>query len=84
MGRPDPECRSVITRERSPLRESRTAGSVRGAASNRRPCRDSGLSAAHGRQPNSERTGDLARLLWLRRAASLEVARRLARAVARA
>src|SRR5216684_2041284 len=40
------ECRSVITRERSPLRESRTVGSVRGAASNRRPYRDSKISSA--------------------------------------
>jgi hypothetical protein len=40
MGRPNPECRSVITQERSPLRESRTVGSVRGVASNRCPYRD--------------------------------------------
>lgn len=30
----------AITQERSPVRESRTPGSVRGAASNRRPYRD--------------------------------------------
>lgn len=30
MGRPKPECRSVIARERSPSRASRTMGSVRG------------------------------------------------------
>jgi hypothetical protein len=41
MGHPNPERWSVITRERSPLRESRTVGSVRGAASNRCPYRDS-------------------------------------------
>ena len=40
MGRPNPERCHVITRERSPVRESRTPGSVRGAASNCRPYRD--------------------------------------------
>ena len=41
MGHPDLERRSGITRDRSPVRESRTPGSVRGARSNARPYRDS-------------------------------------------
>ena len=40
MGCPNPERRSGITRDRSPVRESRTPGSVRGARSNARPYRD--------------------------------------------
>ena len=40
MGHSNSERRSGITRDRSPVRESRTPGSVRGAASNRRPYRD--------------------------------------------
>src|SRR5216683_5898177 len=39
-GRHSPERRSRSTFGRSPLRESRTAGSVRGAVSNHRPYRD--------------------------------------------
>ena len=40
MGRQNPERCSGITRDRSPVRESRTPGSVRGARSNARPYRD--------------------------------------------
>jgi len=40
IGDPSPERRSRLTFDRSPVRESRTPGSVRGAASNRRPYRD--------------------------------------------
>ncbi len=51
------EPRCAKTRDRSPVRESRTPGSARGAASNRRPYRDCGnvgeLSAFSG-QPKAE------------------------------
>jgi hypothetical protein len=40
MGCPSPERHSGFTRDRSPVRESRTPGSVRGARSNARPYRD--------------------------------------------
>ena len=40
MGRPSPECRSRLTFDRSPVRESRTPGSARGAGGNFRPYRD--------------------------------------------
>jgi hypothetical protein len=39
-GLPGPERRSRLTAGRSPVRESRTPGSVRGAVSNHRPYRD--------------------------------------------
>ena len=37
MGRPSPECRSRLTFDRSPVRESRTPGSARGAGGNSCP-----------------------------------------------
>jgi hypothetical protein len=40
MGRPSPECRSRPTFDRSPVRESRTPGSARGAGGNSRSYRD--------------------------------------------
>ena len=40
MGRPSPECRSRLTFDRSPVRESRTPGSARGAGGNSRSYRD--------------------------------------------
>jgi hypothetical protein len=40
MGAPHPERRNGITQDRSPVRESRTPGSARGACSNARPYRD--------------------------------------------
>jgi methylmalonyl-CoA mutase len=40
MGRPSPECRSRWTFDKSPVRESRTPGSARGAGGNFRPYRD--------------------------------------------
>lgn len=40
MGRPSPECRSRLTFDRSPVRESRTPGSARGAGGNSCPYRD--------------------------------------------
>jgi hypothetical protein len=43
MGRHNPERCHVTTCERSPVRESRTPGSVRGALSNERPYRDVNL-----------------------------------------
>ena len=39
-GSPKPERRNGITQDRSPVRESRTPGSARGAVSNHRPYRD--------------------------------------------
>ena len=42
MGRPSPECRSRLTFDRSPVRESRTPGSARGAGGNSCPYRDAG------------------------------------------
>jgi hypothetical protein len=40
MGRPSPEHRPRLTSGRSPVRESRTPGSARGAGGNSRPYRD--------------------------------------------
>ena len=40
MGRPSPECRSRLTFDRSPVRESRTPGSARGAGGNSCSYRD--------------------------------------------
>ena len=40
MGRPNPERRNGITQDRSPVRESRTPGSARGAGRKASPYRD--------------------------------------------
>jgi len=40
MGRPSPELRSRLTFDRSPVRESRSPGSVRGDRGNPVPYRD--------------------------------------------
>ena len=50
MGTQYPEGRSRSTRDKSPVRESRTPGSARGAGSNPRPYRDPRSRHIHGSQ----------------------------------
>jgi hypothetical protein len=54
MGAQYPEGRSRSTRDRSPVRESRTPGSARGAGSNPRPYRDHCFSEAAKRNDDGE------------------------------
>ena len=48
MGRSSPELRSRSTFDRSPVRESRTLGSVRGGRGNPVPYRDSLICKSNG------------------------------------